>query len=222
MTEMLAHKFDLVAANLIKLKPLIKELGQYNKLLVAKASIAVCQKNKAAALERVYLFQKSEINHLANNLRSEIDDFYRLIKQANCFFNKMNYYLVNIVNEVAIMIRKVKFGIFACIVAAGLFLFYYWASNDYIPDVAQYQVNQIIRKHDTREINQVATNRKTAKFLHSLKTSDRCQKISKLQGGTEECCYYVASIKNKPVGIYMQKKSNSFWNWKIKNIACFD
>ena len=92
---MLAHKFDLVAANLIKLKPLIKELGQYNKLLVAKASIAVCQKNKAAALERVYLFQKCEINHLANNLRSEIDDFYRLIKQANCFFNKMNYYLVN-------------------------------------------------------------------------------------------------------------------------------
>ena len=77
------------------------------------------------------------------------------------------------------MTRKVKFGKFACIVAAGLFLFYYWASNDYIPDVAQYQVNQIIRKHDTREINQVATNRKTAKFLHSLKTSDRCQKISK-------------------------------------------
>lgn len=90
----------------------------------------------------------------------------------------MNYYLINIVNEVAIMTRKVKFGIFACIVAAGLFLFYYWASNDYIPDVAQYQVNQIIRKHDTREINQVATKRKTAKFLHSLKTSDRCQKLA--------------------------------------------
>ena len=76
------------------------------------------------------------------------------------------------------MTRKVKFGIFACIVATDLFLFYYWASNDYAPDIAQYQINQIIRKHDTREINQVATNRKTAKFLHSLKTSDRCQKLA--------------------------------------------
>ena len=134
----------------------------------------------------------------------------------------MNYYLVNIVNEGSPMTRKVKLVIFTCIVAVCLFLFYYWASNDYVPDVAQYQVNHIIRKHDTREINQVATNRKTAKFLHSLKTSDRCQKISKFQGGTEEWGYYVASIKNKPVGIYMQKKSNSFWNWKIKSIACFD
>ena len=178
MTEMLAHKFDLAVVNLIKLKPLIKELGQYDKLLVNKVSIAVCQKNKAAILERVCLFQKIEIDHLANNLRSEIDEFYSLIKQANCFFNKMNYYLINIVNEVAIMTRKVKFGIFACIVATDLFLFYYWASNDYAPDIAQYQINQIIRKHDTREINQVAINRKTAKFLHSLKTSDRCQKLA--------------------------------------------
>ena len=120
------------------------------------------------------------------------------------------------------MTRKVKLVIFTCIVAVCLFLFYYWASNDYVPDVAQYQVNQIIRKHDTREINQVATNRKTAKFLHSLKTSDRCHKISDFQGGTKERGYYVVSIKNKAVGIYMQKKSNSFWNWKLKSIACFD
>ena len=81
----------------------------------------------------------------------------------------MNYYLVNIANEVTIMTRKVKFVIFACIVAAGLFLFYYWASDDYVPDVAQYQVNHIIRKHDTREINQVATNRKQRNFYILLK-----------------------------------------------------
>ena len=77
---MLAHKFDLVAANLIKLKLLIKDLSQYDKLLVAKARVAVCQKNKAAVLVQVCLLQKIETNHLANNLRSEIDDFYRLIK----------------------------------------------------------------------------------------------------------------------------------------------
>ena len=59
MTEMLAQKFDLAVVNLIKLKSLIKELGQYDKLLVNKVRIAVCQKNKAAVLERVCLFQKN-------------------------------------------------------------------------------------------------------------------------------------------------------------------
>ena len=119
------------------------------------------------------------------------------------------------------MIRKVKLVIFTCIVAVCLFLFYYWASNDYVPDVAQYQVNQIIRKHDIRKINQVATNRKTAKFLHSLKISDRCQKISEFQGGTEKCGYYIASIKNKPVGIYMQKKNQFFLELENKKYCMF-
>ena len=40
MTEMLAQKFDLAVVNLIK------ELGQYDKLLVNKVRIAVCQKIK--------------------------------------------------------------------------------------------------------------------------------------------------------------------------------
>ena len=119
------------------------------------------------------------------------------------------------------MTRKVKFVIFACIVAVGLFLFYYWASNDYVPEVAQYQVNHIIRNHDTREINQVATNRKTAEFLHSLKTSDRCQKISDFQGGTKERSYYVGSIKNKAVGIYMQKKIQFVLELEIKKYHMF-
>lgn len=56
---MLAQKFDLAVVNLIKLKPLIKDLGQYDKLLVAKARVAVCQKNKAAVLEQVCLLQKN-------------------------------------------------------------------------------------------------------------------------------------------------------------------
>ena len=119
------------------------------------------------------------------------------------------------------MIRKVKLVIFTCIVAVCLFLFYYWASNDYVPDVAQYQVNHIIRNHDTREINQVATNRKTAEFLHSLKTSDRCQKISEFQGGTKERGYYVVSIKNKAVGIYMQKKIQFVLELEIKKYRMF-
>ena len=59
MTEMLAHKFDLAVVNLIKLKSLIKELGQYDKLLVNKVRIAVCQKYKTEALKQVSLLQKN-------------------------------------------------------------------------------------------------------------------------------------------------------------------
>lgn len=59
MTEMLAQKFDLAVVNLIKLKPLIKELGQYDKLLVNKVRIAVCQKYKTEALKQVSLLQKN-------------------------------------------------------------------------------------------------------------------------------------------------------------------
>lgn len=56
---MLAQKFDLAVVNLIKLKPLIKDLGQYDKSLVAKARVAVCQKYKTEALKQVSLLQKN-------------------------------------------------------------------------------------------------------------------------------------------------------------------
>lgn len=59
MTEMLAQKFDLAVVNLIKLKPLIEELGQYDKLLVNKVRIAVCQKYKTEALKQISLLQKN-------------------------------------------------------------------------------------------------------------------------------------------------------------------
>ena len=85
MTEMLAQKFDLAVVNLIKLKPLIKELGQYiNYLQLKQGLIAVCQKNKAAVLERVCLFQKIEADHLADRLRSKIDEFlqFSMVKKV--------------------------------------------------------------------------------------------------------------------------------------------
>lgn len=75
MIEMLDHKFKLAADNMLKLKPLIKKLGQYDKLLVIKARIAVCQKEKTKALEQVNLLEKIEAQQLANNLKSEIKEF---------------------------------------------------------------------------------------------------------------------------------------------------
>lgn len=75
MIEMLDHKFKLAADNMFKLKPLIKKLGQYDKLLVIRARIAVCQKDKTKALEQVSLLEKIEAQQLANNLKSEIKEF---------------------------------------------------------------------------------------------------------------------------------------------------
>lgn len=75
MIEMLDHKFKLAADNMLKLKPLIKKLGQYDKLLVIRARIAVCQKDKIKALEQVSLLEKIEAQQLANNLKSEIKEF---------------------------------------------------------------------------------------------------------------------------------------------------
>lgn len=75
MIEMLDHKFKLAANNMLKLKPLIKKLGQYDKLLVIRARIAVCQKDKTKALEQVSLLEKIEAQQLANNLKSEINEF---------------------------------------------------------------------------------------------------------------------------------------------------
>ena len=75
MIEMLDHKFKLAANNMLKLKPLIKKLGQYDKLLVIRARIAVCQKDKTKALEQVSLLEKIEAQQLANNLKSEIKVF---------------------------------------------------------------------------------------------------------------------------------------------------
>ena len=75
MIEMLDHKFKLAADNMLKLKPLIKKLGQYDKLLVIRARIAVCQKDKTKALEQVSLLEKIEAQQLANNLKSEINEF---------------------------------------------------------------------------------------------------------------------------------------------------
>lgn len=72
---MLDHKFKLAADNMLKLKPLIKKLGQYDKLLVIRARIAVCQKDKTKALEQVSLLEKIEAQQLANNLKSEIKEF---------------------------------------------------------------------------------------------------------------------------------------------------
>lgn len=118
------------------------------------------------------------------------------------------------------MNKKVKTTLYIIVIAGGLFASYSWLSIRYVPILARSQINQIIRKHDVRKIKKISANKKTEKFLISLKSDVHCREVSDFQGGTTELGYYSASIKDTQVGIYMEKKSNLYW--KIKKITSFN
>ncbi|MBI0034020.1 hypothetical protein [Lactobacillus sp. M0396] len=44
--QMQEHKFKATAIDLTRIKPMLKDLGQYNKLIVVDARIAICKKIK--------------------------------------------------------------------------------------------------------------------------------------------------------------------------------
>ncbi|RMC38102.1 XRE family transcriptional regulator [Lactobacillus sp. ESL0236] len=74
--QMLKKKYVLAANNLANLKPGLKDLKQYDKLLVVNARIAVCKRDKLSALEQVTLLHKIGANQLAEGLEQEINEFF--------------------------------------------------------------------------------------------------------------------------------------------------
>lgn len=73
--EIATHEFIRAITTLTALKPLLKDLKQYDKLLVVKARLAICQNNKKEALEQIDLLQKIGAETLAKSLSREIKDF---------------------------------------------------------------------------------------------------------------------------------------------------
>ena len=73
--QMKERQFKSAASILNSLQPLLKSLRQYDKLLVANASIAICQNNKQTALDQVSLLQKIGAAKLAKSLKQEVKDF---------------------------------------------------------------------------------------------------------------------------------------------------
>lgn len=73
--QMKNHKFDLAAQNLQKLKPQIKKLAQYDKLILVNLRIAICEKKKECALEQLNLLYEIGAKELADNLKEEINEF---------------------------------------------------------------------------------------------------------------------------------------------------
>ena len=65
--QMTHHKFKLAVTTLNSLKPLLKSLRQYDKLLVVNARIAICQKHKLEALEQISLLEKIGADNLARH-----------------------------------------------------------------------------------------------------------------------------------------------------------
>lgn len=69
------REFDLAVNTLIKLKPTLKKLRQYDKLLVANIRISICEGNKAEALKQVNLLHQIDANRLAIALEQEIQQY---------------------------------------------------------------------------------------------------------------------------------------------------
>lgn len=73
--QMQQREFDLAVNTLIKLKPTLKKLRQYDKLLVANIRISICEGNKAEALKQVNLLHQIDANRLATALEQEIQEY---------------------------------------------------------------------------------------------------------------------------------------------------
>lgn len=72
--EITKHKFKLAITTLTSLKPLLKDLKQYDKLLVVNARLAICQNNRKEALDQINLLHKIGADALAKSLSREIKD----------------------------------------------------------------------------------------------------------------------------------------------------
>lgn len=73
--QMQQQKFESAASTLIKLKPTLKKLRQYDKLLVANIRISICEGNKATALKQVNLLHQIDANRLATAMEQEIQEY---------------------------------------------------------------------------------------------------------------------------------------------------
>lgn len=74
--QMLNQEFDSAVDNLVKLKPILKKLRQYDKLLIVNARIAICNSNEKEAFEQINLLHKIGADQLANGLEQEIKEFF--------------------------------------------------------------------------------------------------------------------------------------------------
>lgn len=73
--QMQQQEFESAVSTLINLKPALKKLRQYDKLLVANIRISICEGNKAKALEQVNLLHQIDANRLATAMEQEIQEY---------------------------------------------------------------------------------------------------------------------------------------------------
>ncbi|BDR59765.1 hypothetical protein [Lactobacillus xylocopicola] len=97
-----------------------------------------------------------------------------------------------------------------------IFILWFLISESYVPLETKYQIVQIIKKQDIKEIDRITTNKKTKNFLIGLKNNGNHIEVAGFQGGSKEVGYYPTNINGKNVGVYT-KKVNFIW-WKIEYI----
>lgn len=88
MLQMKEHKFKAAASDSTRIKPMLKDLGQYDKLIVVNARIDVCRNNKRQALNQVKLLHKIGADQIAKGLKSEISCKWKRKKVPLSFWQK--------------------------------------------------------------------------------------------------------------------------------------
>jgi cell division protein FtsB len=114
--------------------------------------------------------------------------------------------------------RKISWIIALVIIAFIAYFSYFFGGFKTTADINS-QVNQLIQNKNYNEIKKLSANDKTYKFLINLPKNKKCKSTSDAQGSEGNLSYYVTGLKNKNVGLYVEKETGLlrtiFPKWKI-------
>lgn len=71
------------------------------------------------------------------------------------------------------------------------------------------QIEHILREHDSASIESLSLDEQTKDFLLHLPKDTNIHNISDFQGGTKEWGYFVGTVENKPLHVFMKVDKQS-------------
>ncbi|RMC52041.1 hypothetical protein [Lactobacillus sp. ESL0225] len=97
------------------------------------------------------------------------------------------------------------------IILLGSYIPYLFYSGSYIPYELDYQINTMIKNHDTKQMRAVSSDKRIYSFLVHLNKKDSCKNTSDYQGGSKNIYWYGTEIKGKAIGVDMKKENSIYW-----------
>ncbi|MDL2063467.1 MULTISPECIES: hypothetical protein [Lactiplantibacillus] len=109
--------------------------------------------------------------------------------------------------------KKIILVLVALIVAGGIL---YSQSGMLTRNQLDRQVNSMIQRKDYQKMKKLSVNKSTYVFLKKLSADTKVSNTSDSQGGSDTLQYYVTSIGDKNVSVYMKKVSKI--SWRVNSI----